>query len=152
MEGFSDIKSSVVMNSRFSLAVHILTLLAYSKGERMTSDAMAIAIGANPVLLRRLLGPLREAGLVHSQSATGGGWELARQADEITLRDVRRATNEGSSFAMHRNTPHPKCPVGQNVHTVVEGIYERTERIIDSELDQITIASVLRSIKRKAAG
>ncbi len=140
------------MNSRFSLAVHILTLLAHVKGERLTSDAMATAIGANPVLLRRLLGPLREAGLVHSQSATGGGWELARPADEITLRDVRLAASEGSSFAVHRNTPHPNCLVGQNVHRVIEGIYDRTERLIDNELDQITIASVLRSVKRKAAG
>lgn len=139
------------MNSRFSLAIHILTLLAYSKGERMTSEAMAIAIGANPVLLRRLLGPLREAGLVHSQSATGGGWQLARPAQEITLRDVRLATNEEGSFALHRNIPHPNCSVGQNVHKVIEGVYERAERAVDAELDQITIASILRSVKRRTA-
>lgn len=137
------------MNSRFSLAVHILTLLAYSKGERMTSEAMAVAIGANPVLLRRLLAPLREGGLVHSQSATGGGWELARPADEITLRDVRLAIKEEGSFALHRNTPHPNCPVGQNVHKAIENIYGQVERTISSELSQITIASVLRSVRKR---
>src|SRR5690348_16174716 len=94
------------MNSRFSTAVHILTLLASTPGERMTSEIIAASVGTNPVVIRRQLALLREAGLVESRGARHGGWELARDPAKITLRQVRASLGSEASFRMHRNEPH----------------------------------------------
>ena len=139
------------MNSRFSTAVHILTLLASVPEERMTSEFIALSVGTNPVVIRRQLALLREAQLVESRGARGGGWSLAHNPDRITLKQVRAALGEEASFRMHRNEPHPKCMVGQNVRGVLEQVYDGVESTVMKSLDQWTVADMLRRV-RKAAG
>jgi DNA-binding IscR family transcriptional regulator len=138
------------MNSRFSTAVHILTLLASAGEERMTSEFIALSIGTNAVVVRRQLALLREARLVDSKGARGGGWELARDPTKITLRQVREALGEEAAFRMHKNEPHPKCVVGQNVKAVLEEVYEDAERAVMSSLDDWTVADMLRRVRRAA--
>src|SRR5215207_9248111 len=104
------------MNSRFAVAVHVLTLLEQSRGEPVTSEYLAASVHTNPSLVRRLLGTLARAGLTTSRLGLGGGALLARRADEITLLDVYRAVDEeGELFALHRERPNPKCLVGRNI-------------------------------------
>jgi len=67
-----------MMNSRFSIAAHILTLLASTPGKRMTSEWIAGSVGTHAVVIRRQLALLRRAGLVDSKGSTGGGWMLLR--------------------------------------------------------------------------
>src|SRR5579864_2639388 len=100
------------MNSRFSMAVHILTLLASTAGGRLTSEIIAASVGTNPVVIRRQLALLREAGLVESSGGPHGGWELTRDPAKITLRRVRAALGSEVAFRMHRNQAHRKCIVG----------------------------------------
>ncbi len=76
---------TVTPNSRLSVAVHILALLALNKGQPLTSDYIARSVNTNPVVIRRLLGRLRRIGLVRSQGGIGGGWDLVRGADLISL-------------------------------------------------------------------
>lgn len=139
------------MNSRFSTAVHVLTLLASTAEERLTSEFIALSIGTNPVLIRRQLALLREAKLVESKGARGGGWSLARSPDKITLRQVRAALGEEASFRMHRNEPHPKCKVGQNVRGVLEQVYADAEVAVMRSLNEWTISDMLTRV-RKASG
>jgi DNA-binding IscR family transcriptional regulator len=138
------------MNSRFSTAVHILTLLASSPEERMTSEFIALSVGTNPVVIRRQLALLREAKLVDSKGARGGGWELTRDPAKITLRQVREALGEEAGFRMHRNEPHPKCVVGQNVRAVLEDVYEDAERAVMKSLERWTVADLLNRVLRAA--
>jgi DNA-binding IscR family transcriptional regulator len=138
------------MNSRFSIAVHILTLLASAPDERMTSEFIAGSVGTNPVVIRRQLALLREAALVESKSARGGGWFLARNPDKITLKQVRIALGEEASFRMHRNEPHPKCMVGQNVRGVLEEVYGDAETAVMKSLDDWTVTDMLRRVRRAA--
>ena len=134
------------MNSRFSLAVHILCLLASTPGERLTSEFIAISIGTNPVVIRRFLANLRRAGLVTSKSAGGGGWLLALAPTEITLDRVHQAVSEGEALKMHRNEPHPSCPVGKDVRLVLRDVYQRANAAIDRELSTISIAGILAQV------
>ena len=83
------------MNSRFAVAVHILTLLEQGGGEPMTSEHVAGSVNTNPSLVRRLLSSMARAGLTTSQFGAGGGALLARPADQITLGDVYRAVDAG---------------------------------------------------------
>lgn len=135
------------MNSRFSTAVHILTLLASSPDERLTSELIAASVGTNPVVIRRQLALLREAELVESRGARGGGWTLARDSHRITLRQVREALGSEAAFRMHRNEPHPECVIGQHVREVLEDVYADAEQAVMKSLSRRTIADVLRDVR-----
>src|SRR5579884_4267870 len=94
--------------TRFSIAIHILTLLGFEEGESPTSEWMAGSIGVNPVVVRNILGMLRRAGLVHSQQGVAGA-RPSRPLDQITMLDVYRAVEEGGPlFAIHSH-PNPAC-------------------------------------------
>ena len=139
------------MNARFSTAVHILTLLASTPGQRMTSEIIAASVGTNPVVIRRQLALLREAGLVESRGARHGGWELTRDPAKITLKQVRAALGTESAFRMHRNEPHPKCVVGQHVRSALEDVYADAEQAVMKSLQRQTVADLLKRVRNVAA-
>jgi Rrf2 family protein len=128
------------MNSRFAVAVHILTLIARGEGQPVPSEYIAGSVNTNASLVRRLLSQLTRAGLTTSQMGTGGGALLARPADQITLGDVYRALDEGEIFALHREQPNPACPVGRNIQSVLEARFRAAARAMEQELDRTTIA------------
>lgn len=134
------------MNSRFSLAVHVLTLLASNPEERLTSEFLARSIGTNAVVIRTMLASLRRAGLVTSKSAGGGGWRLAMPASEMTLDRVRQAAMAGEPAKMHRNSPHPNCAVGRDVRNVLRDVYSQANEAMDRELAGFSVAGILSSI------
>src|SRR6185437_5380983 len=136
------------MNSRFSTAVYILTLLASMPGERLTSEFIAASVGTNPVVVRRQLASLREAGLVLSRGARGGGWALSLPPAKITLKMVRHSLGAEAKFRMHSNEPHPKCVVGQNVRGVLEDVYEEADQAVMKRLEEWTIADMLKRVRR----
>lgn len=59
-----------------------------------TSADIADHAGTNPVVVRRVLGKLRKAGLLSSERGHSGGWRLEKPAETITLADVYLALDE----------------------------------------------------------
>lgn len=139
------------MNSRFSTAVHILTLLASMPAQRLPSEFIAGSVGTNPVVVRRQLALLREAGLVTSKGARGGGWELTRDPRRITLRQIRAALGSEAAFRMHRNEPSPNCVVGQHVRGVLEDVYAEADLAVMKSLDRWTVATLLDRVRKASA-
>ena len=137
------------VSTRFTVALHILTLLASTPGEALTSEYIAGSVNTNPVVVRRLLGTLRKVGIVSSQPGNGGGWELAKSPGKLTLRDVRQAVHEGSPFSMHNRPPNPKCPFGKNIQQALGPVYSRAERAMEEQLSQTTILSLLHSVQHR---
>ena len=74
-------------SSRLSLALHALVHLHKQPDEAITSTTLAQCLMTNPVVVRRVLGELREAGLVISTKGHDGGWRLLRPAGEIRSMD-----------------------------------------------------------------
>jgi len=68
---------------------------ATSAEHAISARALAEAYGLPGAMLANLLKQLHRAGLVHSTRGAGGGYYLARAADEITLADVVGAIEEG---------------------------------------------------------
>ena len=137
------------MNSRFAVAVHILTLLEQQQGEPVPSEYIAGSVNTNPSLVRKLVGMLARAGLTTSQLGTGGGALLAKPASRITLRDVYRAVDEGELFAMHRERPNAACPIGRNIQAALEGHIDTAAAALEEELARVTIADVLNDVKKQ---
>ena len=134
------------MNSRFAVAVHILTLIAGEEGRPVSSEYIAGSVNTNPSLIRRLLSQLTRAGLTTSQMGAGGGALLARPAGQITLRDVHRAVDDGELFGLHRERPNPACPVGRNIQSLLEERFESATRALEAELERTTIADAAAEI------
>jgi Rrf2 family protein len=139
----------MTISSRFAVAVHILTLLETSRGEPVTSEWIAGSVNTNPAVVRRILCMLARAGLTTSRMGAGGGSLLARPAAEITLRDVYRAVDEGELFAMHREGPNPKCPVGRNMQAVLERTTSAAQRALEGELARSTVADVVAQVRSR---
>jgi Rrf2 family protein len=134
-------------NSRFAIAVHILTLLARAGDEPLKSDEVAASVNTNPVVIRRILCALSKAGLVISQTGAAGGSRLALKPGQITLLEVYRAVDAGEIFAMHPQPPNAECPVGMNIEEALDLILEEVEQGVEHVLEKITIEKVLKSIE-----
>jgi Rrf2 family protein len=134
-------------SSRFTVGIHILTLLAYGGGETMTSEYIAGSVNTNPVVIRRLLSLLRAANLVTSQGGPGGGWQLDRSARSITLRDVYIATEGNTLFPMPPATPNPRCPVGSTIQSALSEHFDDARNALEKQLGQTTIANLVEEVK-----
>src|SRR3546814_9587513 len=68
----------------------VLHVLLHRAGHRapMTSEQLAKAMQTHPVVIRRILGGLRDAGFVNSEKGHGGGWTIAKPLADITMCDV----------------------------------------------------------------
>ena len=137
------------MNTRFAVAVHILTFLQTQGGEPATSELIASSVCTNASLIRRLLSQLARAGLTTSQMGTGGGALLARPADAITLLDVYRAVDEDGGVIPMHPSPNPKCPVGRNIQAVLSTRIDAAERALRDELAGTTIAELAGDVARR---
>jgi len=137
-------------SSRFTVAVHVLTLLAREEGRALTSDYIAGSVNTNPVVVRRVLGLLARAKLVNSAEGAGGGTRLARRADRITLADVLNAVEPGEMFTPPRNKPNPACPVGRSVQAVLANHTAAFEKAMEREMKHVTVADVLSGVKTSA--
>lgn len=132
-------------STRFSVAVHVLTMLALAEGEPQTSQVIAESVNTNPVVIRRILGYLRRGGLVMSESGKSGGWRLLQQPQTITLRDVYRLVEDEQTIAL--NVPHPVCPIGRGVTTCLTGIINTAQTALESSLATTTIADMFTNVQ-----
>lgn len=134
-------------NSRFAVAVHVLTLMAWSGEEPLKSEQVAESVNTNPVVIRRMLCELAEAGLVVSQTGSMGGSRLAHDPSETTLLDVYHALEYRGVFALHRQPPSQDCPVGVNIETVLGNVLEEVDSAVEQVLAKITIDDVVQRLK-----
>lgn len=134
-------------SSRFAVAVHTLTLMAWSDDEPIKSELVAKSVNTNPVVIRRILCELAHAGLVVSQTGAAGGSKLAWKPDEITLLDVYEAIECQGVFSLHRQHPSRRCPVGVNIETVLGQVLEEVDSAVKHVLTKITIKDVVLRLK-----
>lgn len=137
------------VSTRFTVALHILTLLASSPEAALTSEYIAASVNTNPVVVRRLLSLLRNAGWTDSKNGKGGGWVLVAKASSITLAEVRKVVREGSVFSMHNKPPNPACLVGRNIQSALGRVYQKAEQKLQDDLARTNIRDLLRSVQRR---
>src|SRR4051812_22482165 len=109
-------------NSRFSVAIHVMTALAY-RGSRATSHTLAQSVNTNAVVVRRLLSQLRRAGLVACQSGKSGGCYLARRPEQITLQDVYEAVEAGGPFVIPDKAENKSCQVSCQMKQILGNVF-----------------------------
>ena len=138
------------ISSKFTIGVHLLAVIDYlGEDEKVTSSVLAGSIGVNPVIVRNVMGMLKEAGLI-SISQGKSGISLTKTPGQITFYEVYKAVdsvNEDGLFHFHEN-PNPECPVGRNIHKAMDSKLERVQMCMEEELRKITLADVMTDIQR----
>lgn len=135
------------VSSRSAVAIHALTKLAGETGDRLVPSAeIAESLDSNPVLVRRILGRLRDASLVVAVEGAGGGWRLARPAKEISLYDAYAAVEDGPLLAGHAHPPSQQCVVGRHIQALLETEFAEAEHALRARLGRTTIATMHRGV------
>ncbi len=129
------------ISSRFTVALHIFSCVDTFKDEyKVTSDFLASSINTNPVIIRRILGQLKGAGLIEVARGTGG-ITPTRPLSEITFYDVYKAVDpieDDELFHFHEN-PNPECPVGRNIHKLLNDKLDAIQKAMEDEMKKYTI-------------
>ncbi|KAA5536850.1 Rrf2 family transcriptional regulator [Taibaiella lutea] len=126
-----------MINGRFALAIHILSLLSMEEG--VSSEYIASNININPVLVRKELSRLSKANLIITKEGKNGGSYLACSPKKITLADVYKATYEKPLFNHSKNTPNPQCPMGSKIGLIMEDVNKMAEAALLKKLKSISI-------------
>lgn len=137
-------------DSRLSGVLHCLLHMA-ELGRPATSEWLARAMQTNPVVIRRLMAGLRDAGFVASAKGHGGGWVLSCSLAHITLRDVHEAVGAPALLAVGHREESPGCLVEQAVNAALDQAYRDAEAVLLARLGAITLAELAREFHLRLA-
>ena len=135
------------ISSRFTVAVHILSLVHIERNQTLTSAYIAGSVNTNSVVIRRLISKLKQAGFLETHQGSGG-IQLLKPLTDITLLDVYRAVEvveEGELFLMHEDT-NINCVVGANIQSVLEIVLLRAQDAMETVLANVTMDDIVSGI------
>ena len=143
------------ISSRFTIATHMLVIIALKgKESKVTSDFLANSVGVNPVIIRKTLSQLKKAEIISVARGTGGA-EIIKNLEDISLLDIYQAVEclgkTGQLFSFHDN-PNPACPVGANIHGVLDEKLQKIQLAMEQELSQTSLAQVVADAESRIEG
>lgn len=128
-------------DTRLSDVLHVLLHMAQADA-LLTSEVLARSMGTNPAVFRRTMAGLREAGLVRSEKGHGGGWQLARPLEQITLLAVYEALGRPTLFAIGNRSEHGDCLVEKNVNAVLGATMMEATALFESRFGALTLDQI----------
>ncbi|RAR40692.1 Rrf2 family transcriptional regulator [Paenibacillus sp. MDMC362] len=129
-----------MINTRLSVAIHILALVAFNS--KLSSEQIADSVTTNPVVIRRISSNLKKAGLLTSRAGVSG-FSLTRDPKDITLLDIYKAVNlEKELFSIH-DKPNPDCPVGKTIQGTLDVTFKSVQSAMENELNNKTLQEVM---------
>ena len=137
------------ISSRFTIAVHILLCIDTFQGKyKLTSEFLASSVHVNPVIIRKILSQLKAAGIVEVQRGSGGA-SIVGKLEEISFLDIYRAVEcvEKEGLFHFHESPNPPCPVGRNIHQVLDGRLIQVQNALERELEKMTLADVVKDAR-----
>ncbi|MDN5855988.1 MAG: Rrf2 family transcriptional regulator [Actinomycetia bacterium] len=140
---------STPTNTRFSVAAHVLTYLAGNPGRAVSSDELAASSQVSPVHIRKVLGPLRTAGLIESRPGARGGSLLGRPATSIRLDEVWSLL-QGDDPVLGHHMPSPRCPVGREISAELHDLDDEIRAALVARLRRTTVADLLTPAMERA--
>jgi Rrf2 family protein len=133
------------ISSRFTIAVHVLIAIeAFKNDYKVTSELLASSANVNPTVIRRILQQLKKADIVTVKRGSGGA-DIERPLTEITLLDVYNAVepvDNGQLFHFHED-PNEECPVGRNIHKIMDYRLDEIQNAMEDKMRRITIADIM---------
>ena len=131
------------------MALHAVLHLAKSSPQPMKSEELAGCIHTNPVVIRRILGKLRETGFVRSEKGHGGGWTLVKQAKEISIQDICSALDETLLPAYEYEEESEQCLIILSVGGIMRDFLQDSQALLASRLSRISLADFLVDVEKR---
>jgi Rrf2 family protein len=128
---------------RFAVAVQVLTILAYKQGEQVSSSLLAASVNTNPVVIRRLLRVLQEAGFIETRKGPNAGSRLCQPPQRLDLAQIYRAVETAEPFTLPVKRPNQDCPVGHCIQAALTQVFTATETALERELAKTNLAQIL---------
>ena len=135
-------------DSRLSRMLHVLLHMAQHDGP-VTSDTIARMLATNPVVVRRTMAGLRDAGYVRSEKGHHGGWTIACDLNAVSLLDVHNAVGGPRLFAIGNEADNPNCAVERVVNEALDDALKAAETLLLTRLASITLASLSKAFDAK---
>lgn len=137
-------------DSRLSAVLHALLHMA-EHARPMTSDALARCLGTHPVVVRRTMGLLRDAGLVAAERGHAGGWRIVADLSTVNLRQLHEALGEPALFAIGHRQAHPQCLVEQAVNAALDDAFDEAEALLMERFESVSLADLAADFARRHA-
>lgn len=136
----------MLASSRFVVATHVLCILARHAGKGpVCSGTIASSVETNPVVIRRLMSELEKANLVMSTTGRSGGFELSRNAEDVSLADIYEAVEDTCVFKMHQTDPDSNCPVVTQMWAALIPKLKDAEQAMSSSLRETKLSQIAQS-------
>ena len=135
------------MDTKFSVAVHVLILISESPAP-MTSDQMAGSVGTNASYIRKILSLLKKAGIVDGHRGIGG-YSLTVASEQLTLLQIYQAVMEEPKVHLldiHQNSS-AQCIVGRHIRPVLSGMFMDIEEVFAQTLSGKSLADCIAAIR-----
>jgi Rrf2 family protein len=129
------------------MAVHVLAVLGYKEGDRVTSTFLAGSVNTNPVIIRRLLLDLKRARLIETCRGPGSGSRLSRSPARINLAEILRAVEDVEPFATPARRPSDACPVGKGIRKTLGSVFTSAYSAMERDLERTTLANVIAGLR-----
>ncbi len=142
--GRADMKLST--KGRYGLRAIIDLALNSENGNAVCIQSISERQNISESYLEQLVRKLRTEGLVKSVRGAGGGYELARPAEKISVGDVLRAL-EGSIEAVSCGDDEGCCD--QADLCVTRLVWDRVNKAIEGAVDTVTIAQLVEESRKK---
>jgi DNA-binding IscR family transcriptional regulator len=127
----------------------LIAIETFKETQKVTSELLASSVNVNPVVIRRLLQQLKKSDIIKVKRGSGGA-EIARPLSDITLLDVYNAVEpveNGELFHFHDN-PNQMCPVGRNIHKIMDGRLQEIQEAMEGKMKSITVQDVMEDANR----
>jgi Rrf2 family protein len=132
---------------RFAMALHVLAVLAYKDGDRVSSQLLAASVNTNPVIIRRLLLALQRARLVETRKGPGLGSRLTRAPARISLAEIFRAVDGEERFVMPARRPNGACPIGHHIRPALQHVFASARAALERDLSKTTLAELVAELR-----
>lgn len=138
------------ISKKCSIAVHCLVFIhEYGEGRRVTSELLALSTGCNPVTIRNIISALKKDDILSVKCGTGGA-TLNCPVGAISLYRICMAVEPDALeklIGVH-TMPSPFCPVGQNIHAVLEMPYNKVCNDLKNSLQSVTLKEMIEEYHR----
>lgn len=133
------------ISTKCSVAVHCLIFIyEYGEKAKVTSELLSRSTGINPVTIRNIFRALKNEGMISVKVGTGGA-TLTESPEKINLYRICKAIEPDflvKLIGVHAN-PSQLCPVGRNIHGVLEHSYEKIRTDLCATLEKITLRDMI---------
>lgn len=123
-------------------ALRVLVFLAARPGERFSTQSIADAYGISLAHLHKVVRALGELGLVALHRGAGGGVELARDPDDVSVGAVVRALDHEDALVECFRPEDDDCVISPAC--ALKGALRSAQRAFYADLDPLTLGDVVR--------